>query len=55
MYNVQPVIVDSFGHRTITSWNDLPQELVNSTSVLTFGTNLDKFWIDKRYDLSGVY
>ena len=47
--------LNSFGHRTISTWNNLPESIVNCTSVISFKTNLDKLWRDKRYDMSEVY
>ena len=46
---------NSFGHRVVSAWNSLPQEIVSSTSVNSFKSKLDKHWNTKRYDLSEVY
>ena len=47
--------LNSLSHRVINEWNSLPTELVNSKSVLTFKTALDKLWIGKRTDISNIY
>ena len=46
---------NAFGIRAISTWNNLPEELVNSTKLLTFKTNLDKRWKPSRLDLTSVY
>ena len=45
----------SFGHRTISVWNSLPEDIVNCKTVNTFKSHLDKLWAHKRYDLTSVY
>ena len=47
--------LNSFAHRTIQVWNNLPTEVVNSKSVTQFKTKLDKLWHERRFDLSQVY
>ena len=47
--------LNSFGHRTISAWNNLPQDIVNCTTVNCFKSNLDKLWNNKRFDVSEVY
>ena len=34
----------AFGLPIVTTWNNLPEEVVNSTSVNTFKRRLDKHW-----------
>lgn len=46
---------NSFGNRTVSTWNNLPHELVNTTSVNAFKAGLDKLWKNKRFDTSEVY
>ncbi|WAQ96331.1 YWV1-like protein [Mya arenaria] len=47
--------MNAFGIRTVSTWNNLPGELVNSTTLLTFKTNLDKLWRPNRFDISSIY
>ena len=46
---------NSFSVPTVSVWNNLPQDLVRSKSVLAFKSQLDKLWSDKRFDVSEVY
>ena len=43
---------NSFYHRVATTWNNLPNEVVESENVNTFKNSLDKFWQDDpmRFD-----
>jgi len=36
----------SFSHRSVTYWNDLPQDVVDAPSVNAFKNRLDKMWAD---------
>jgi len=47
--------LNSFGHRTINIWNNLPDDIVHSSSVDSFKSKLDKLWMSKRFDISDVY
>ncbi|WAR02240.1 YWV1-like protein [Mya arenaria] len=47
--------MNAFGIRTVSTWNNLPGELVNSTTLLPFKTNLDKLWRPNRFDISSIY
>ena len=47
--------LNSFSHRTITIWNDLPQDVVSSGTVCSFKSKLDKLWSGRRFDVSEVY
>lgn len=49
------VRLHSFGHRTVPVWNNLPQDIVTCDTVNSFKTQLDKLWLDKRFDISEVY
>ncbi|WAR15881.1 hypothetical protein MAR_030475 [Mya arenaria] len=46
---------NSFSNRIVSTWNNLPHELVNTTSVNAFKAGLDKLWKNKRFDTSEVY
>ena len=35
-----------FSHRSVTYWNDLPQDVVDAPSVNAFKNRLDKTWAD---------
>ena len=37
---------DSFYHRTIDKWNELPEYVVNAKNINSFKNALDKYWID---------
>ena len=47
--------LNSFSMRNIPVWNSLPQDIVNSKTVLEFKTKLDKVWKNRRFDLSDIY
>ena len=47
--------LNSFGHRTISVWNNLPQDIVTCKTINSFKTQLDKLWSHKRFDTSEVY
>ena len=47
--------LNSFGHRTVSIWNNLPEEVVTCTTVNSFKTQLDKLWQHKRFDVSEIY
>lgn len=46
---------NSFGHCTISTWNDLPQNVVTCSTVNSFKSQLDKSWVHKGLNLSDVY
>ena len=39
----------SFGFRTVTAWNSLPEEVVTAENVNIFKNKLDKIWINHKY------
>ena len=43
------VQTNSFYHRVIKEWNNLPREVVNSTSIATFKRKMDIAWHDKKF------
>jgi hypothetical protein len=47
--------LQSFPHRCIDDWNNLPEDIVISETVVAFKTKLDKYWVNKRFELSEVY
>jgi len=47
--------LNTFPVRCINSWNNLPEDVVLSDSVLTFKTKLDKLWWPRRYKTSNIY
>ena len=49
------VCLHSFGHRTVSVWNNLPQDIVTCDTVNSFKSRLDKFWRDTRFDISEMY
>jgi len=40
-----------FSYRVVTSWNNLPSEVVSAPSLNTFKGRLDKYWGHHRYSL----
>ncbi len=38
---------NSFGLRTVQIWNDLPEHIVNASSLNSFKNQLDKYWSDQ--------
>ena len=48
------VRLHSFGHRTISVWNKLPQDIETCDTVNLFKIGIDKLWLDKRFDISEV-
>ena len=43
---------NSSTQRAINDWNNLPNDMVNASSLNTFKNRLDKFWKDIYYDIS---
>lgn len=39
---------NSFSHRTVTEWNNLSEQAINSTSINSFKSNLEKAWKSKK-------
>ena len=35
---------NNFSHRTVNFWNNLPQSVINATSLNSFKNRLDKYW-----------
>ena len=42
--SIKPVRKNSFGVRIVNIWNNLPENIVNSSNVNTFKNRLDKHW-----------
>jgi len=49
------VKLNSYTHRVINSWNDLPENIVTRNKVIEFKTQLDIHWSSSRYDTSDIY
>ena len=47
--------LNSFCVRTIDRWNDLTEEIVTSTTVLSFKTLYDRYMGDKKYQTGDIY
>lgn len=47
--------LNSFTHRVVNSWNQLPEYVVTSNTVTSFKTELDKVWKKIRFDTSEIY
>lgn len=47
--------LNSFTHRVINCWNQLPESTIVSETVLKFKTDIDKLWKHTRFDTSDVY
>ena len=43
--------LNSFSHRIINDWNDLPNKVVLSTSLNMFKSNLNSYWSSKSFKL----
>ena len=43
------MMLNSFSHRIINDWNDLPNDVVLSTSLNMFKSNLNKYWSTKSF------
>ena len=41
--------------RCIDTWNELSEDIVTSTDILSFKVKLDKMWLNKRFDTSYIY
>ena len=48
---IRGVQTNSFYYRSIKPWNELPAEVVNSTSIKSFKRSLERAWDDKKYQL----
>ena len=46
--------VNCFSQRVIKKWNELPIEVAEAKTVDEFKSNLDEYWIHKRYETSAV-
>ena len=44
-----------FPVRCIDTWNELSEDIVTSTDILSFKVKLDKMWLNKRFDTSYIY
>jgi len=40
----------NFSQQIVTDWNSLSYDVVRSPNVDTFKSNLDKYWIDQRFE-----
>ena len=40
---------NSFRHRVINDWNNLPEHVVTAPSINAFKSRIDKVWKDKQY------
>ena len=47
--------LNSFCIRSINKWNELPSEIVNATSVLSFKTLYDRYMADSKFDTDDIY
>ena len=47
----------SFPHRIVDIWNDIPEKVINASTVVIFESRLDKFWYsqDLKYDYKAKY
>ena len=47
----------SFPHRLVDVWNDIPDKVVNATTIITFESRLDKYWQsqDLKYNYEAKY
>ena len=43
--------IDTFSHRIVNDWNNLPEHVVNAPSINIFKNELDTFWKHRRYIL----
>ena len=44
-----------FPVRCIDTWNELSEDIVTSTDILSLKVQLDKMWLNKRFDTSCIY
>ena len=44
-----------FPVRCIDKWNELSEDIVTSTDILSFKVKLNKMWLNKRFDTSCIY
>ena len=42
--------INTFSHRIVNDWNELPAEIVEASSVNSFKNKLDQYWNNKVYD-----
>ena len=42
--------INSFSNRIVNNWNSLTKNIVSADSVLSFKAELDKHWIDTKYE-----
>lgn len=47
--------LNSFCVRSINNWNNLPDDLVNSNTVLKFKTLYDRYMGVKKYQIEDIY
>ena len=47
--------INSFCVRVVNRWNDLTEAIVNSSSVLSFKTQYDRFVGDQKYQTGDIY
>ena len=47
--------MNSFCVRVVNRWNDLTEDIVNSSSVLCFKTQYDRFMGDQKYQTGDIY
>ena len=52
---LKSVRLNSFCVRTIDRWNELPEDIINSKTVLRFKTLLDRYLNDSKYRVSDIY
>ena len=53
--SLKSVRLNSFCVRTIDRWNELPEDIINSKTVLRFKTLLDRYLNDSKYRVSDIY
>ena len=47
--------MNSFCVRAVNKWNDLTEDMVNSSTVLSFKTMYDRYMGDQRYQTGDIY
>lgn len=47
--------LNSFSHRVVSAWNNLPAEIVCAKDTVNFKTKLDQYWSEKRFDTTDIY
>ena len=53
--SLKSVRLNSFCVRTIDRWNELPEDIINSKTVLRFKTLLGRYLNDSKYRVSDIY